>query len=304
MPRRLTISGKERTMGLNRQKIILGSVFLGLPLAWMAVFVIFPILLVVYLSFTSYDIVGTPKWIGLLNYEDLLEDDVFWTAVRNTAYYTAVTVPVGMMLSLLLALFINRQLPAIAFFRTVYYAPVVAPLVTTALVWMLFYSETIGLFNYVLSLFGIAPKQWLSSSTWAMPSVIILSIWKGVGFNMVIFLAGLQSIPRELYEAASLDGAGKVRSFWYITLPLLMPSTVYVIITSVIASFQVFEQVFVMTNGGPNNSTTTIVHQIYRTAFVHLEMGYASAMALALFVILVAASLVNVRVFARKEIYG
>jgi multiple sugar transport system permease protein len=127
-------------MGLNRQKIILGSVFLGLPLAWMAVFVIFPILLVVYLSFTSYDIVGTPKWIGLLNYEDLLEDDVFWTAVRNTAYYTVVTVPVGMILSLLLALFINRQLPAIAFFRTVYYAPVVAPLVTTALVWMLFYS--------------------------------------------------------------------------------------------------------------------------------------------------------------------
>lgn len=291
-------------MGLHRQKIILGSVVLGLPLVWMLVFVVVPIFLVVYLSFTSYDIISAPKWIGILNYEDLLEDDVFWTAVRNTAYYTAVTVPVGMVLSLLLSLFINRHLPAIAFFRTIYYAPVVAPLVTTALVWMLFYSETIGLFNYVLSLFGFAPAQWLSSSTWAMPSVIIMSIWKGLGFNMVIFLAGLQSIPRELYEAASLDGAGKIRSFRHITLPLLAPSTVYVIITSVIASFQVFSQVFVMTNGGPNNSTTTIVHQIYRTAFVHLEMGYASAMALALFVILVAASLVNLRLFSRKEIYG
>ena len=291
-------------MGLHRQKIIVGSVFLVLPLVWMLVFVVVPIFDEVSLSFTSYDIIGAPKWIGLLNYEDLIEDDVFWTAVKNTVYYTAVTVPVGMVLSLLLALFINRHLPGIAFFRTIYYAPVVAPLVTTALVWMLFYSETIGLFNYVLSLFGFAPKQWLSSSTWAMPSVIIMSIWKGIGFNMVIFLAGLQSIPRELYEAASLDGAGKFRSLRYITLPLLTPSTVYVIITSVIASFQVFSQVFVMTNGGPNNSTTTIVHQIYRTAFVHLEMGYASAMALALFVILVAASLVNLRLFSRREIYG
>ncbi|WP_210161015.1 carbohydrate ABC transporter permease [Microvirga lotononidis] len=291
-------------MGLNRQKIILGSVFLGLPLAWLTFFVVFPILLVVYLSFTSYDILGSPKWIGLLNYEDLLDDDVFWTAVLNTAYYTIVTVPVGMALSLLLALFINRRLPGVGFFRTVYYAPVVAPLVTTALVWMLFYSETTGLFNYLLALLGFAPKQWLSSSTWAMPSVIVMSIWKGLGFNMVIFLAGLQSIPRELYEAASLDGAGSTSSFRYITLPLLAPSTVYVTITSIIASFQVFSQVFVMTGGGPNNSTTTIVHQIYRTAFVHLEVGYASAMALALFVILVAVSMVNLRLVARKEIYG
>ncbi|MET0744335.1 MAG: sugar ABC transporter permease [Microvirga sp.] len=291
-------------MGLHRQKIVLGSVFLGLPLAWLTVFVVLPILLVVYLSFTSYDILGAPKWIGLLNYEDLLDDDVFWTAVRNTAYYTVVTVPVGMALSLALALFINRQLPGIGFFRTVYYAPVVAPLVTSALVWMLFYSETTGLFNYLLSLMGLAPKQWLNSTTWAMPSVILMSIWKSLGFNMVIFLAGLQSIPRELYEAASLDGAGPVRGFRHITLPLLTPSTVYVTITSIIASFQVFSQVFVMTAGGPNNATTTIVHQIYRTAFVHLEVGYASAMALALFVILVAASLVNLRLFARKEIYG
>ena len=291
-------------MGLHRQKVMLGSVFLGLPLAWLTLFVVFPILLVVYLSFTSYDILGAPKWIGLVNYEDLLDDDVFWTAVRNTAYYTVVTVPVGMALSLLLALFINRHLPGIGFFRTVYYAPVVAPLVTSALVWMLFYSETTGLFNYLLSLMGFAPKQWLNSTAWAMPSVILMSIWKSLGFNMVIFLAGLQSIPRELYEAASLDGAGPVRGFRHITLPLLTPSTVYVTITSIIASFQVFSQVFVMTAGGPNNATTTIVHQIYRTAFVHLEVGYASAMALALFVILVAASFVNLRLFARKEIYG
>jgi multiple sugar transport system permease protein len=291
-------------MSLHRHKLMLGLVFLVLPLAWMVIFVVFPIFLVLYLSFTSYDIISSPEWIGLLNYEDLYYDDLFWRSVVNTVYFTAVTVPVGMALSLLLALFVDRRLPAVTFFRTIYYAPVMAPLVTTALVWILFYDETIGLFNYLLSLFGIAAVPWLQSETWAMPSIIVMSIWKGVGFNMVIFLAGLQSIPRELYEAASIDGAGPVRSFWAITLPLLTPSTIYVVITSMIASFQVFSQVYVMTNGGPNNATTTIVHQIYRTGFQHLDMGYASAMAWILFVLLVVASLVNLQLLSRRNAFG
>jgi multiple sugar transport system permease protein len=288
-------------LSLHRQKLALGTLFLGLPLAWMGVFVVAPIFVVFWLSFTSYDLLTAPKFVGLQNFTDLLDDDLFWISVRNTAYYTIVTVPVGMALSLGLALLINRRLPGAGFFRTVYYAPVVAPLVSMAMVWMLFYQDTTGLLNYLLGLFQIAPLPWLSSPAWAMPSIIIMSIWKGLGFSMVIFLAGLQAIPLELYEAIALDGAGKWRVLRSLTIPLLMPSIVYVVVTSIIASFQVFSQVYVMTGGGPDNATTTIVHQIYRTAFVHLDMGYASAMALVLFVVLVVVSLVNLRVLTRRE---
>ena len=284
---------------LKRQKLVLGAIFLGVPLAWLTVFVIVPLCLVFYLSFTTYDIIRAPRWIGLGNFEDLLDDPLFGTALKNTLAYTAATVPLGIVLSLGLALLINRRLPGAAFFRTVFYAPVMAPIVAVALVWVLFYDPTAGLFNYVLGLAGIAPQRWLTSNALAMPSIILMSLWKGLGLNMVIFLAGLQAIPHELYEAAALDGAGRTRTFRSVTLPLLTPSMIYVLVTSIVASFQVFSQVYVMTNGGPNNATTTIVHQIYRTAFVHLDFGYASAMALVLFVILVAASLANIRFLAR-----
>lgn len=292
------------TMTILQQKRLLGTIFLGLPLLWLFIFVVVPIFLVFYLSFTEYNILRPPEWIGLFNYEDLWYDRLFWRSVSNTIYYTVVTVPLGMFLSLMLAMFINRQLPGVGFFRTAFYLPVVAPMVAVALVWTIFYDPTIGLFNYVLSLFGLPAIGWLNSTQWAMPSIIIMSIWKGLGYNMVIFLAGLQAIPRELHEAAAIDGASKPRIFWSVTLPLLTPSTIYVVITSIIASFQVFSQVYVMTNGGPNNSTTTIVHQIYRTAFVHLEMGYASAMALILFVILIVMSLINLVFLNRDKVYG
>lgn len=284
---------------LNREKRLLGAIFLGIPLLWLVIFVVVPIFLVLYLSFTTYDIIRAPRWIGLGNFTDLLDDPLFFTAVRNTLVYTAVTVPLGIALSLGLAVLVNQRVMGVAIFRTIFYAPVMAPIVAVALVWVLFYDPTIGLFNYLLRLLGLPPERWLTSSALAMPSIIVMSLWKGLGLNMVIFLAGLQAIPRELHEAASLDGAGKLREFWSITLPLLAPSMIYVLVTSLVASFQVFSQVYVMTNGGPNNATTTIVHQIYRTAFVHLDLGYASAMALVLFVILVLASLANIRVLAR-----
>ena len=290
---------RRRSSPLRRQKLVLGTIFLGIPLLWLTIFVVVPIFLVLALSFTSYDILKPPRWIGLGNFADLLDDRLFLAALRNTLVYTAATVPLGIGLSLALALLVNRRLPGVALFRTIFYAPVMAPIVAVALVWILFYDPTIGLFNYMLGRFGLAPQRWLTSSALAMPSIIVMSLWKGLGLNMVIFLAGLQAIPRELYEAAALDGAGRLRSFRSVTLPLLAPSMVYVLVTSLVASFQVFSQVYVMTNGGPDNATTTIVHQIYRTAFVHLDLGYASAMALVLFVILVAASLANIRFLAR-----
>lgn len=290
-------------MTIKQQQLLLGSIFLGLPLAWLLIWVVLPIFIVFYLSFTSYDVLSPAKWIGTYNYEDLYYDDLFWRAVGNTVYYTVWSVPTGIVTSLLLALLINTRLPGAGIYRTIFYIPVVAPLIAAALVWILFYDASSGFFNYVLGRFGISAVDWLNNAYTAMPAIIIMSVWKGLGFNMVIFLAALQAIPRELHEAAALDGAGRVRQFFSITLPLLTPATVYVVITSLIASFQVFAQVYVMTNGGPNNSTVTVVHYIYRTAFQNLEFGYASAMAMVMFLLLVLASFVNLRLFSRKKLY-
>lgn len=290
-------------MTIKQQQFLLGSIFLGLPLLWLLVWVVLPIFIVFYLSFTTYDVLKPAEWIGFLNYEDLLYDDLFWRAVGNTLYYTVWSVPSGIIASLMLAMLINTKLPGAGIYRTIFYIPVVAPLIAAALVWILFYDASSGFFNYVLGQFGIRPVDWLNNSYTAMPAIILMSVWKGLGFNMVIFLAALQSIPRELHEAAALDGAGRVRQFFAITLPLLTPATVYVVITSLIASFQVFAQVIVMTNGGPNNSTVTIVHYIYRTAFQNLEFGYASAMAMVMFLLLVLASFINLRLFSRKKLF-
>lgn len=290
-------------MNIKKQKLIIGSIFLGVPLAWLLIWVVLPIFIVAYLSFTSFDVLTPPEWIGLWNYEDLLADDLFWRAVRNTVFYTAWSVPIGILCSLLLAMLINTQLPGAGIYRTIFYIPVVAPLIATALIWILFYESSSGLFNYLLGLANISPVDWLGNSATAMPAIIIMSVWKGLGFNMVIFLAALQAIPKELNEAASLDGAGRVRQFFAITLPMLTPATVYVVITSLIGSFQVFAQVYVMTNGGPNNATITVVHYIYRTAFQDLDFGYASAMAVTMFILLMLAAFANLRLFSGSRLY-
>jgi multiple sugar transport system permease protein len=290
-------------MTIRQQQLLLGGIFLGLPLLWLLIWVVAPIFIVAYLSFTTYNVLEPATWAGLWNYQDLWYDDLFWRAVGNTAYFTFWSMPTGIVLSLLLAMLINTQLPGGGLYRTILYLPVVAPLIAAALVWILFYEASSGFFNYVLGFLGIRPVNWLTDEATAMPAIIIMSVWKGLGFNMVIFLAALQAIPRELYEAASLDGAGRARQFWEITLPMLTPATIYVVITSLIASFQVFAQVYVMTNGGPNNSTITVVHYIYRTAFQNLEFGYASAMAMVMFVLLVLASFANLRLFGRSRVY-
>lgn len=291
-------------MTIRQQKLTLGIVFLGVPLAWLLIWVVLPIFGVFYLSFTQYDILTPPEWIGMWNYEDLWYDRLYWKAFGNTLYFTAVAMPTSVFLSLMLALLVNRKFKGAWLFRTIYYLPVVSPLIATALVWILFYEVSTGLFNYLLRQVGISPLGWLTSPAFAMPGVIAMSVWKGLGFNMVIFLAALQAVPRELHEAAAIDGADKIRQFWSITLPLLRPAMTYVLITTLISSFQVFAQVYVMTNGGPNNSTVTLVHLIYRTAFQNLDFGYASAMAVVLFFILVIASFINLRLVSRGDLYN
>ncbi|MFE4771267.1 carbohydrate ABC transporter permease [Streptomyces sp. NPDC056713] len=254
-----------------------------------------PVVAAVFLAFTSYDVLSAPKFVGLDNFRDMLGDAVFRKSILNTVVYTFFTVPFGMALGLLLALGLNAGLRARGVFRTAIFLPQVTATVAIALVWLWIYNPRNGLFTTLLSIFGVESPAWLASTTWAMPSVILVGIWQGIGMKMLIYLAALQNLPKELYEAASVDGASKVRQFFSLTLPLLKPATFFVLITSMITAFQSFDQIYILTDGGPANSTTMMTYEIYKSAFREFRVGYACAQSLVLFVLLMAFTLVNRR---------
>jgi multiple sugar transport system permease protein len=246
-------------------------------------FTLIPVIASFVLSFTTWDMLSPIKWIGISNYTDLLHDPTFIKVFWNTIYFAGVSVPLGIVCSLLLAVALDQGANFKKFYRAAYFLPVVSSMVAVAVVWQFIYNPEYGLFNYFLSLLGIKGPNWLTSTVWAMPAVIITSVWKNVGFNMLIFLAGLQGISNDYYEAAELDGANLRQKFFYITIPLLSPTTFFVTVMSFIGSFQVFDTVFLMTQGGPARSTSVIVHYLYENAFKYFNMGYASAMAYVLF---------------------
>jgi multiple sugar transport system permease protein len=279
----------------NRVREALEAYVLILPtLLGLIIFTAGPILAALYFSFTNWNLLSTPKWLGLTNYMNLFTNDpLFWTTLKNTAYYVVGTVPVGTGLALLLALALNQKIYGLAIFRTIYFLPVVSSVVAISVLWVWLYQADFGLINQFLRLFGITGIRWLSSPTWAMPAIIIMSIWHGLGYSIVIFIAGLQSIPHDYYEAARIDGANSWQQFRYITIPLISPVTFFVIILSLIGSFQVFEQAYVMTQGGPVNATKTIVYYLYQNGFMYFHMGYASALAYILFVIIVVITLLQ-----------
>jgi len=292
--------------------------FLAPGLALFVLFVLIPVTAAFYLSFCRYDIIHSPTWTGLTNYQrigkDIASHGVFYLSLRNTAQYAIGTIPIGMALALGLALLVNAGLRGVSIYRTTYYLPVVTSLVAISMVWMWIYDPNYGLLNYLLALISraasaitgkhilISPQTWLANPQQAMPAIIAMSIWRGLGYNMVISLAGLQGIPEHLYEAAVIDGASRWQQFKAITWPLLKPATAFIFVVSVIGASQVFAQVYVMTNGGPNNATTTIVHQIFQNAFSFMKMGYASAMAFVLFAIIFVLSLINLRLMRGGEV--
>jgi len=245
-------------------------------------FTLIPVFASFFLSFTSWDMLTPIQWVGLQNYVDLWRDETFVKVFWNTIYFAGVSVPLGIALSLLLAVALDRT-EFKKFYRAAYFLPVVSSMVAIAVVWQFIYNPEYGLLNYVLSWFGVQGPNWLTSTVWAMPAVILTSVWKNLGFNMLIFLAGLQGISDDYYEAASLDGARWHQKFFYITIPLLSPTTFFVTVMSFIASFQVFDTIFLMTQGGPARSTSVIVHYLYEHGFKYFNMGYASAMAYVLF---------------------
>jgi multiple sugar transport system permease protein len=270
------------------------------------VFTVFSVGYAFYLSFHEWNVLEPQKpYVGLDNYRRLLDDHRFHRSIGNTVYYTAALVPLTTALGLLIALLLNAQIRAKGIFRTLFYLPVITPLVIASIVWKGVYQGDHGLLNYYLMELHIInePLLWLSDKRLAMPAVIITNIWKSVGFAMVVYLAGLQAIPQDFYDAAKVDGANGLRRLKDITIPLLSTSTFFVIIILLLGSLQAFTQIFVMTNGGPVGSTTTVIFYIYQYAFRRFEMGYASAMAFALFVLMFGFTLIQMRFFYREHEY-
>lgn len=246
------------------------------------VFILVPIFVVFYYSITNFNLYSKPELVGLKNYINLLQDGDFLISLKNTLFYSVFTLFPQLAIGLLVAVLLYRESRLLPIFRTAFYIPNVMSMVCISMVWLWVFDPTFGVLNMILKALGFSTKQWLQDPDMAMFCIILMSIWKSCGYSMVIFLSGLTSIPDSLYEAASLDGANAIRKFWHITWPMLRPTTFFLLVTGIVNSFSVFEQVNIMTGGGPLKRTTTIVHQIYRRGFLEFKMGYASAMSVVL----------------------
>jgi multiple sugar transport system permease protein len=265
-----------------------------------------PMIVSIWYSLTDYNMLMPPWFVGLENYQRLFtEDPLFWKSLYNTVYYVIFSVPLGLVVGLILALLLNQKLRGMNLFRTIYYLPSIVPMIAGSFLWVWIFNPRYGLLNRLLGMIGLPDNiLWLHSEVWSKPALIIMSLW-GVGGGMIIFLAGLQGIPVQLYEAAQLDGASKWSQFWKVTLPLLTPTIFFNLIMGLIGAFQTFAQVYVMTGGqgGPLNSTLFYMLYLYRQAFEFFNMGYASAMAWVLFVIVIALTLLQLKLSKRWVFY-
>ncbi len=272
------------------------------------VFVLGPLIASFYWSFTEFNGLQQAKWVGLANYKNIFFNDPrFWKSVRNTIFYTAGVIPCGIAFSLLLAIAVNRRIRFKNLFETIYFIPSVTSVIALSVIWKwLFAGEKYGLINYFLILLGLKPIDWLMSPFWTLPAIMIMSIWACVGYNMILFLAGLQTIPAVIYEAADIDGANDWDKFWNITLPLLKPTMVFVVIMGFIASFQVFERIYIMTEseygiGGVLDCALTVVAYLYDMGFRKFQMGYASALGYIIFAVIFVITVINVK-FVRTRV--
>ncbi len=283
---------------MKQQEEIASWIFI---LPWIIGFICFtagPMLTSLYLSLTEATMLEPPKFIGLLNYRNLFSFDevtsLFWRTLYNTSYYVFLSVPLGLILGFLIALLLNQNIKFRGIFRTIYYLPSIIPGVAVALLWILIFNRQFGVLNVILSWVGINGPAWLYDETWAKPALVIMSLW-GSGGPMLIFLAGLQGIPTELFDAAKVDGAGSWQRFWHVTIPMVSPTIFFVLVTGIIGSFQVFTTTYVMTQGGPANSTMMYVLYLFNLAFQQFRMGYASALGWVYFVIIMLLTMLILR---------
>jgi multiple sugar transport system permease protein len=281
--------------------------FLAPALILIGIFFFLPVAASLLLSVTDFDLYGiadpgNTRFVGFENYARLFRTHDFWLALRNTFYFAFVGGPLTIAVSLGAALLLSSKLVRFkGFFRTIYFTPFVTTLVAVAIVWRYLYHTRYGLFNYALGAVGIEPIDWLGDPHWAMPAIILMAVWKSFGYNMLIFIAGLQAIPEELYDAAEIDGAGAFRKFFSITLPMLAPTLVFIAIITMIGYFQLFAEPYVMTQGGPLRSTTSVVLLMYEEGFRWWRMGFAAAIAFVLFIVILIATLLQSRIVRERK---
>ncbi len=284
------------------RELATGLAFISPWIVGFLFFVVYPVGSSIYYSFCDYDVLTRPVWIGLLNYRDMFTDEVFWKALKNTLYFAAVSLPLGLIIALLVAVLLNQKVKMRPVFRTIYFLPSLVPAVASAMIWLWILNGRFGLLNHALKYLGIEGPNWLTDEHWTKPAIILMSLW-GVGGSMVIYLAALQDVPRELYESAEIDGASAWTKFRHITVPMISPVIYFNLIMGIIGSLQVFAQPFIMFGGGgTNRSALFYAVYLYQNAFDYNQMGYACAMAWFLFLIILALTWVATKT-TRKHIY-
>jgi len=304
-----SISARSRSMlggrfkqSLSGHEAMWGLLFVVPAALYFSIFWMYPLLNAFGTSFTDWDLFSPANFVGLSNYQELLQDPDFQQSVRATMYYALGTTLTILPISLGLALLLNRKFPGRGFFRTVFFIPAVMSWIAAAIVWKLIYMPNAGLYLLFVQPFGVHEIKWLTSRFWAMPAIIIVAVWKSVGQNMVLFLAGLQNLPEEVFEASLVDGANRRQTLFYITLPLLKPTILFVMIMLVIGAVNTFTPVYVMTRGGPADITRVLSMMLYQEAFAFYRMGKASAMSVLMFLAVMGLTVVQLRLF-RGEIY-
>lgn len=301
-PPRSTEDLQQGAQRRQRRKTLVAYGFIIPAMSFLVVFLFIPLIAAVYLSFTSYDLVTAPEWVGTENYNQLFSDPLFWRGLRNSFIYLVVT-PILIVLSIALAIVVNRRLRGIDVFRTLYYIPAVTSVVAVGMIFEFVFAEPAGLINGALLSLGWIdrPINFLTHPDYTLISIMFVTIWRGIGFYMVIFLSALQAVPDELYEAAAIDGANKFQQHLHVTIPGIRPAIIFVAIISSISALKVFEEIFIMTDGsaGLLDSALTLMFYLYRQGFVNLELGYASAIAVVFSIITLALSIVNLRFLER-----
>jgi multiple sugar transport system permease protein len=289
-----------------RYRELIGYAYIAPWAAGFLLFVAFPLVMSLYLSFTQYNIITAPVFVGLENYRvAFFEDQLFWSSIWRTAQYAVLAGTLGVIGSLLAALLLNQELKGTTIFRTLYYLPSLTPIVASALLWVWIFQPKIGVLNYLLDQVGITGPPWLQSSTWAIPSLVIIALWGGIGGSrMIVFLAGLQGVPQELYDSASVDGASSVQRFWYVTLPMISPVVFFNTVIVVIGSFRVFSVSYIATAGGPAYATYFYIYHLFQNAFNYLQMGYAAALAWIFFALMLGFTFLQFRASRRWVFYS
>ncbi|MGX6970391.1 carbohydrate ABC transporter permease [Vagococcus bubulae] len=296
-----SLHSKKEKKRLKRKNTITAWSFILPNFIGFFIFTLIPVIFSFILAFMKWDSFNKAEYVGLANFQKMLQDETFWISLKNTFLYTIGVVPLTLICSIGLALLLNKKIKGISFFRTAFFFPYVTSLVAIAVVWNMLFHPTMGPINQVLKIFMENPPGWTSSSEWALFAVVIVSVWRGMGYYMILYLAGLQGIPKELYEASSMDGANKMKQFWNVTLPSLRPTTFFVTIMLVINCFKVFDLIQVMTDGGPGRATNVLVYQIYNEAFVKFNFGYASAISLVLFLIVLSITVIQFKWNQKQE---